>query len=97
MLVIREACKKAGAQRIPDCDLYVTLEPCAQCAASISFARIRRLAFGALDPKGGGVAHGPKFYEHATCHHRPDVAGGIGAQECGDLLKSFFAGKRQKN
>ena len=95
MLVIREACKKAGAQRIPDCDLYVTLEPCAQCAAAISFARIRRLVFGALDPKGGGVMHGPKFYEHSTCHHRPEVAGGVDAQESGALLKSFFAKKRK--
>ncbi len=95
ILVIREACKEAGAQRIPDCDLYVTLEPCAQCAASISFARIRRLVFGALDTKGGGVMHGPKFYDHATCHHRPEVAGGIGAQESSALLKSFFSEKRK--
>ena len=94
-LVIREACKMAGAQRIPDCDLYVTLEPCAQCAAAASFARIRRLVFAAPDPKGGGVLHGPKFYEQPTCHHRPAVTDGVSAEESSALLKSFFAGKRK--
>lgn len=95
MLVLREACRVMGAQRIPECDLYVTLEPCAMCAASISFARIRRLVYGAPDPKGGGVSHGPRFYEQPTCHHRPEVASGIYAEEAGALLKGFFAGKRQ--
>ena len=97
MLAIREACAKKGAQRIPECDLYVTLEPCAMCAAAISFARIRRLVIGALDEKGGGVFHGPRFYEQKTCHHRPLVETGPLAAESGDLLKSFFAEKRKKD
>lgn len=95
ILVIRAACAEAGAQRVPDHDLYVTLEPCAQCAAAISFARIRRLVFAACDPKGGGVLHGPRFYDQPTCHHRPDVAQMTNAPEAGALLKSFFAGKRK--
>jgi len=95
ILVIRAACAEAGAQRIPDCDLYVTLEPCAQCAAAISFARIRRLVFAACDPKGGGVLHGPRFYNQPTCHHRPEVMQMTNAPEAGALLKSFFAGKRK--
>ena len=95
MLVIREGCRRAGAQRIPECDLYVTLEPCAQCAGVISFARIRRLVYGAPDPKGGGVEHGPRFFSQPTCHHRPEVAGGARAEECGQILKNFFAGKRK--
>jgi tRNA(adenine34) deaminase len=95
ILVIRAACAEAGAQRIPDCDLYVTLEPCAQCAAAISFARIRRLIFAACDPKGGGVLHGPRFYDQPTCHHRPEVVQMTNAPEAGALLKSFFAGKRK--
>ncbi len=94
MLVIREICKKTGAQRIPEYDLYVTLEPCAMCAAAIGFARIRRLVFGASDPKGGGVLHGGKFYEQPTCHHRPDVSHGPLADECGDILRAYFKGKR---
>jgi len=96
--VIRDACEKAGAQRIPDCDLYVTLEPCAMCAAAISFARIRRIVFAASDPKGGGVLHGGRFYEQLTCHHRPDViSDGPLAAESAALLKSFFQKKRAKN
>ncbi|HTK85938.1 MAG TPA: nucleoside deaminase [Patescibacteria group bacterium] len=95
ILVIRAACAEAGAQRIPDCDLYVTLEPCGQCAAAISFARIRRLIFAACDPKGGGVLHGPRFYDQPTCHHRPEVVQMTNAPEAGALLKSFFAGKRK--
>lgn len=94
MLAIREACEKAGAQRIPECDLYVTLEPCAMCAAAISFARIRRVVFGASDPKGGGVLHGGKFYEQPTCHHRPDISDGMLADECRAMLKDFFRKKR---
>ena len=93
MLVIREACEKAGAQRIPDHDLYVTLEPCAMCAAAISFARIRRVVVGALDPKGGSIWHGPKFYEQPTCHHRPDVTHEP-MEDCGQILKDFFKQKR---
>jgi len=94
ILVIREACEKAGAQRIPECDLYVTLEPCAMCAAAISFARIGKVYFGAQDPKGGAILHGPKFFALPTCHHRPETADGLFAEECGKILKDFFAGKR---
>jgi tRNA(Arg) A34 adenosine deaminase TadA len=94
ILAIREVCKNVGAQRIPDYDLYVTLEPCAMCAAAISFARVRRIVFGALDPKGGGILHGGKFYEQATCHHKPNVTSGIEWEQCGEILKAFFKGKR---
>lgn len=94
MLVIREVCKAHGAQRIPEYDLYVTLEPCTMCAAAISFARIRRLVIGAPDPKGGGVLHGARFYDRLTCHHRPDVTSGPLAKECGAILKEFFKRKR---
>ena len=95
IVVIRQACEQAWAQRLPDCDLYVTLEPCAMCAGAISFARIRRLVFAASDPKGGAILHGPRFYEHSTCHHRPDIVSNAPlADESAALLKSFFAGKR---
>ncbi len=94
MLVIREACAKAGAARLPGCDLYVTLEPCAMCAAALSFARIRRLYFGAYDAKGGAVEHGPRFFELATCHHRPEIYGGVGETEAAALLRAFFQAKR---
>jgi len=94
MLVIREACEKAGAQRIPGHSLYVTLEPCAMCAATISFARIERVIIGALDPKGGGVLHGGQFYDQPTCHWRPEVSSGLIEQECGDILRDFFRSKR---
>jgi tRNA(adenine34) deaminase len=94
ILTIREACEKAGAQRIPEFDLYVTLEPCAMCAGAISFARIRRVIFGAVDVKGGGVLHGGKFYEQPTCHHRPEVVSDILSDECGQVLKDFFRSKR---
>lgn len=94
MLVIREATKKTGAPRLENCDLYVTLEPCPMCATAISFARIRRLYFGAYDPKGGGVDHGPRVYEQTTCHHRPEVYGGIEETRCGELLKAFFRERR---
>jgi tRNA(adenine34) deaminase len=93
MLVIREVCQQAGAQRIPEYDLYVTLEPCAMCATAISFARIRRLVFGAIDEKGGGVLHGGKFYEQPTCHHRPEVQH-TPTPECGQILKDYFKAKR---
>lgn len=91
---IREACAKAGAQRIPDYTLYVTLEPCAMCAGAIAFARIKRLVIGALDEKGGGVLHGGKFFEQPTCHHKITVEHGLMAQECGQVLKDFFAARR---
>lgn len=93
MLVIREACAKTGAQRIPELDLYVTLEPCAMCAAAISFARLRRVVFGALDPKGGGILHGGKFYDQPTCHHKPEVTH-LDLPECGQILKDYFKTKR---
>jgi tRNA(adenine34) deaminase len=96
MLVIREGCAHEKAQRIPDYDLYVTLEPCAMCAGSISFARIRRLVIGAPDPKGGGVLHGGRFFEQKTCHHRPEVVLGVLEEECGWILKNFFKDKRKK-
>jgi tRNA(Arg) A34 adenosine deaminase TadA len=96
MLVIREACAAAGAQRIPHFDLYITLEPCTMCAATISFARIRRVIIGAIDEKGGGILHGSKFYEQPTCHHRPEVTHGIMAEQCGQILVNFFKDKRKK-
>jgi len=94
MLVLRVAAAARGRPRLDDCDLYVTLEPCAMCAAAISFARIRRLYFGAPDPKGGAVEHGPRFFTQPTCHHRPEVYGGIEERRSGDLLRQFFAGRR---
>ena len=94
LLVIREAAEIQGAPRLEGCDLYVTLEPCAMCAAAISLARIRRLTFAAYDPKMGGVEHGPKFFQQPTCHHRPEVIGGMGETEAAALLKDFFKGKR---
>lgn len=93
--VIRAACAAAGSQRIPGHDLYVTLEPCALCAAAASFARIDHVIYGAADEKGGGVAHGGKFYEQPTCHHRPAVTSGMLANEGGALLKEFFAARRK--
>ncbi len=94
ILAIRESCGHAGAQRIPHHTLYVTLEPCAMCAAAISFSRVKRVVFGADDTKGGGVLHGGKFFEQPTCHHKPDVAHGLMADECGQILKDFFRSKR---
>ena len=94
LLAIRAACERLGSERLSDCDLYVTLEPCAMCAAAISFARIRRLYFGAPDPKGGAVEHGPRFFTQATCHHAPEVIGGLGETKAASLLREFFAQKR---
>lgn len=94
ILVIREAAARAGAPRLPHADLYVTLEPCAMCAAAISFARIRRLYFGAYDPKGGGVEHGGRFFAQDTCHHAPEVVGGVEERRAAELLKKFFAERR---
>ena len=94
ILVIREQCARVGAQRIPGYDLYVTLEPCAMCAAAIAFARIRRLVFAASDPKGGGVLHGGKFFDQPTCHHKIIVEHGLMADEGGQILKDFFAARR---
>ncbi len=94
VLVIRQACILRAAPRLPDCDLYVTLEPCALCAAAISFARLRRLYFGAYDVKGGAVEHGPRFFGQPTCHHAPDVYGGIGERAAAALLQAFFRDRR---
>ena len=94
ILAIRQACAARGAERLPGLDLYVTLEPCAMCAAAISFARIRRLYYGASDAKGGAVDNGPRFFAQATCHHAPDVYGGIGEAEAAALLRAFFAARR---
>ncbi len=94
IVAIRLAAQKLGSERLTGCDLYVTLEPCAMCAAAISFARIRRLYYGAPDPKGGAVEYGPRFYQSPTCHHRPETYGGIGASAAGDLLRAFFEARR---
>jgi tRNA(adenine34) deaminase len=94
MLAIRAACEALGRMRLDNCDLYVTLEPCAMCAAAISFARIRRLYFGAGDEKGGAVEHGARFFAQGTCHHRPDVYSGIGEVEAAALLRQFFSERR---
>ena len=94
LLAIRAACARLGSERLIGCDLHVTLEPCAMCAAAISFARIRRLYFGAADPKGGAVEHGPRFFSQQTCHHAPEVYGGIGEAKAAELLKRFFAERR---
>ncbi len=92
--VLRQGARLRGAARLDECDLYVSLEPCAMCAAAISFARIRRLYFGAYDPKGGAVEHGPRFFQQPTCHHRPEVYGGIEESKAGELLKKFFQSRR---
>ncbi|MFN4164486.1 MAG: nucleoside deaminase [Ferrovibrio sp.] len=94
ILAIRRAAEALGAERLSGCDLYVTLEPCTMCAAAISFARLRRLYYGAEDPKGGGVAHGARFFAQPTCHHRPEVYGGIHETAAAALLRDFFAAKR---
>jgi tRNA(adenine34) deaminase len=94
LLALREAAAKLGSERLVDCDLYVTLEPCTMCAAAISFARIRRLYYGAVDPKGGAVESGVRFLAAPTCHHRPEVYGGIGEIEAAALLKDFFRDRR---
>jgi tRNA(adenine34) deaminase len=94
LVAIRAAAKVLGTERLTDCDLYVTLEPCAMCAAAISFARIRRLYFGAGDAKGGAVESGVRFFVQGTCHHRPEVYGGINESESAALLKEFFQARR---
>lgn len=94
MLALRAAAARQGAPRLSDCDLYVTLEPCPMCAAAISFARVRRLYFGAADPKGGGVEHGPRIFGQPTCHHRPEVYGGLDEVRAAALLKRFFRVRR---
>ncbi len=94
ILAIRQACANLKSQRLVDCDLYVTLEPCAMCAAAISFARIRRLYFAASDAKGGAVEHGIRLFSSPSCHHKPDVYSGIGEQQASILLKDFFSMRR---
>ena len=94
MLAIRAACAATGDRRLDGCDLHVTLEPCPMCAQAISFARLRRLYFAAYDPKGGGVEHGARIFRSPSCHHRPEIYGGIGERAAAELLKAFFADKR---
>lgn len=94
MLVIRAACGKLGSQRLGDCDLYVTLEPCPMCAAAIAMARVRRLYYGASDPKSGGVEAGPRIFSHPACHHKPEVYAGIAEVEAAALLRQFFIERR---
>lgn len=94
LLALRAAAQARGQKWLEGCDLYVTLEPCPMCAAAISLARIRRLYFGAYDPKSGGVDHGARVFDHPTCHHRPDVYGGIQESAAGELLKAFFRDRR---
>ena len=95
MLAIRGACIVLGSERLTGCDLYVTLEPCPMCAAAISFARVRRLYYGASDPKGGGVEHGARVLSHSTCHHVPEIYPGIAEAEAAALLRDFFVAKRE--
>jgi tRNA(adenine34) deaminase len=94
MLALRHAAAALGSERLIECDIYVTLEPCAMCAAAVSLARVRRLYYGATDPKGGAVESGVRLFSASTCHHRPEVYGGIAAQEAAALLRSFFADRR---
>ena len=94
LLVIQEACRVRGEKYLEDCTLYVTLEPCAMCAQAASLAKIKKIIFGAYDPKGGGVEHGARVFAQPTCHHAPEVVGGVMEAECGQLLKEFFAKKR---
>jgi len=94
IVAIRAAAERLGQSRLDECSLWVTLEPCAMCASAIAVARLAELRFGAEDPKGGGVMHGPRIFSQPTCHHRPDVLGGIGEEESAQLLRSFFAQRR---
>jgi tRNA(Arg) A34 adenosine deaminase TadA len=94
MVAIRRAAERLGTSRLDECVLWVTLEPCAMCAAAIGIARFKALRFAAEDPKGGGVVHGPRIFTQPTCHHRPDVIGGIGEAEAAEQLRAFFASRR---
>lgn len=94
MVAIRAACLALGQERLTGCDLYVTLEPCPMCAAAISFARIRRLYYGAGDPKGGGVEQGPRIFNQPTCHHAPEIYSGLGEADAGAMLRTFFSNRR---
>ncbi|MFJ6322799.1 MULTISPECIES: nucleoside deaminase [unclassified Rhizobium] len=97
IVAIRLACEELGQERLAGADLYVTLEPCTMCAAAISFARIRRLYFGAEDPKGGGVDNGVRFYQQPTCHHAPEVYSGLGETSSAEILRRFFQAKRSED
>ena len=97
ILAIRAACAALGSERLIGCDLHVTLEPCAMCAAAISFARVRRLYWGCDDPKGGAVENGPRFFAQPTCHHAPDAYGGFMEQEAAELLRDFFSQRRSRS
>jgi tRNA(Arg) A34 adenosine deaminase TadA len=97
ILALREAARLLGSERLIECDLYVTLEPCAMCAGAISFARIRRLYFGASDPKGGAVEHGPRFFSQPTCHHAPEIYGGMNESDSAELLRVFFKSRRAQD
>lgn len=94
MLAIQAACKARGSKYLQDCTLYVTLEPCAMCAQAASLAKVKKVIFGAFDPKGGGVEHGARVFAQSTCHHAPEVIGGVQAEECGALLVDFFKARR---
>jgi tRNA(Arg) A34 adenosine deaminase TadA len=94
MVAIRAAAERLGTSRLDECTLWVSLEPCAMCAAATALARFKALRFGAEDPKGGGVVHGARIFAQSTCHHRPDVLGGIGEDESAELLRGFFADRR---
>jgi tRNA(adenine34) deaminase len=94
IVAIRQACRLEGSERLSGCDIYVTLEPCAMCAAAMSFARLRRIYFAAPDPKGGAIDHGPGFFAQPTCHHAPEIYGGIRESEAAQMLQSFFAAMR---
>lgn len=94
LLALRQAMAARGSKYLADCTLYVTLEPCAMCAQAASLAKIKKIVFGAYDPKGGGVEHGARVFSHPTCHHAPEVVGGVMEAECGELLRAFFAARR---
>jgi tRNA(adenine34) deaminase len=94
MLAIRAATARLGSQRLVECDLYVTLEPCPMCASAIALARLRRVYFAAYDPKGGGVEHGPRIFDQPGCNHRPEIYGGIAEEQAAELLRSFFQARR---
>jgi tRNA(Arg) A34 adenosine deaminase TadA len=97
IIAIRKGCEGLKSQRLVGLDLYVTLEPCTMCAAAISFARLRRVVFGAMDEKGGGVEHGAKFYDQKTCHHRPEIISGMMQEPCSAILKEFFRARRKNS
>lgn len=94
ILALRQACTALGTHRLDGCDLYVTLEPCPMCASALAHARVHRVVYGAYDPKGGAIDHGVRLYDQPTCHHKPEVVGGVLEQDCAQLLQDFFMGKR---